>query len=63
MNDFEIKLGIAREFDKIGKFYLPVNTDFRGRVYPLSPHLNFMGDDIARGLLEFGVGKNLAQED
>jgi len=31
--------------------YFPHNMDFRGRVYPIPPHLNHMGADINRGLL------------
>jgi len=38
--------------------YFPHNMDFRGRVYPISPHLNHMGDDINRGLLKFAKGKS-----
>ncbi|KAI4206735.1 MAG: hypothetical protein LQ346_000924 [Caloplaca aetnensis] len=40
-------------------FYFPHNVDFRGRAYPMSPFLNYMGADICRGLLTFGVGKPL----
>jgi DNA-directed RNA polymerase len=29
------------------------------RVYPISPHLNHIGADICRGLLEFAEGKPL----
>lgn len=36
--------------------YFPHNMDFRGRVYPISPHLNHMGDDINRCLLKFARG-------
>ena len=35
--------------------------DFRGRVYPIPPHLNHIGHDLARGLLQFGVGKKLGK--
>ena len=28
-------------------------VDFRGRVYPLSPSLNYQGGDLARSLLLF----------
>lgn len=35
--------------------------DFRGRVYPIPPHLNHMGADINRGLLEFSKGKPLGE--
>ena len=42
-------------------FYLPHNLDFRGRAYPLPPHLNHIGDDLSRGLLLFGEGKPLGE--
>jgi DNA-directed RNA polymerase len=42
-------------------FYQPHNLDFRGRAYPLPPHLNHMGDDLSRGLLLFGEGKPLGE--
>lgn len=59
LSDFEIKLGIARNFSKLDRFYMPLNLDFRGRIYPISPHLNQIGNDISRGLLEFAEGKRL----
>ncbi|KAH8678741.1 hypothetical protein BGZ60DRAFT_370335 [Tricladium varicosporioides] len=40
-------------------FYFPHNMDFRGRAYPIPPYLNHMGADHCRGLLKFGVGKEL----
>ncbi|KAL8932511.1 MAG: hypothetical protein Q9211_006275, partial [Gyalolechia sp. 1 TL-2023] len=40
-------------------FYFPHNVDFRGRAYPIPPFLNYMGADLCRGLLTFGVGKEL----
>ncbi len=42
-------------------FYLPHNLDFRGRAYPLPPHLNHIGDDLSRGLLMFGEAKPLGE--
>lgn len=40
--DYNYKLEIARGF--IGeKLYFPHNLDFRGRAYPISPHLNHLG--------------------
>ena len=41
------------------KFFLPHNLDFRGRAYPLPPHLSQVGDDISRGLLKFAEAKPL----
>lgn len=35
--------------------------DFRGRLYPIPPHLNHMGNDVCRGLLEFSEGKRLGK--
>ncbi|KAH9986955.1 DNA/RNA polymerase [Russula vinacea] len=54
------KIEIARAF--LGDtFYFPHNLDFRGRAYPLPPHLNHMGDDLSRGLLLFGEAKPLGE--
>lgn len=56
--DLNYKLDIARAL--VGeKFYLPHNLDFRGRAYPLSPHLNHLGNDVSRSLLLFWKGKKL----
>ncbi|KAF8890704.1 hypothetical protein BD779DRAFT_1438161 [Infundibulicybe gibba] len=54
------KIEIARAFlgDTI---YLPHNLDFRGRAYPIPPHLNHIGDDLSRGLLLFGEAKPLGE--
>ncbi|KAG6329701.1 hypothetical protein ID866_9388 [Astraeus odoratus] len=54
------KIEIARAF--LGDtFYLPHNLDFRGRAYPIPPHLNHIGDDLSRGLLMFGEAKPLGE--
>ncbi|OSX56620.1 hypothetical protein POSPLADRAFT_1175011 [Postia placenta MAD-698-R-SB12] len=54
------KIEIARAFlgDTI---YFPHNVDFRGRAYPLPPHLSHIGDDLSRGLLKFGEAKPLGE--
>ncbi|KAI0351261.1 DNA/RNA polymerase [Trametes cingulata] len=54
------KVEIARAFlgDTI---YLPHNVDFRGRAYPIPPHLSHIGDDLSRGLLLFGEAKPLGE--
>lgn len=41
--------------------YLPHNLDFRGRAYPIPPHLNHIGDDLSRGLLMFAEKKPLGE--
>lgn len=58
--DTNYKLEIARAF--LGeRFYLPHNMDFRGRAYPLSPHLNHLGNDLSRSLLRFWEGRRLGE--
>ncbi|TVY34498.1 DNA-directed RNA polymerase, mitochondrial [Lachnellula subtilissima] len=52
------QLEIARAL-RNESFYFPHNMDFRGRAYPIPPYLNHMGADHCRGLLKFGVGKEL----
>lgn len=51
-------LEIARSFIN-DTFYLPHNMDFRGRAYPIPPHLSPVGDDLSRGLLTFAERKPL----
>ncbi|XP_043252193.1 DNA-directed RNA polymerase, mitochondrial-like [Colletes gigas] len=45
--------------DKV--FWLPHNLDFRGRVYPVPPHLNHLTADLGRSLLLFGKPKPLGR--
>ena len=33
--------------------------DFRGRVYPIPPHLNHLGSDLSRSMLVFALKKPL----
>lgn len=55
------KLCIAHEFrDRM--FWLPHNMDFRGRVYPVCPHLQHMSNDMARSLLVFAKGEKLGPD-
>lgn len=58
--DTNYKLEIARTFSGI-PFYLPHSVDFRGRAYPIPPHLSHIGSDLSRGLLEFAEGKELGE--
>jgi DNA-directed RNA polymerase len=57
--DTEIKLAVARKLRDEEEFYYPHNVDFRGRAYPMHPHLNHLGSDMCRGLLEFAKGQPL----
>ncbi|KAJ1306117.1 hypothetical protein OPQ81_010828 [Rhizoctonia solani] len=54
------KLEVARAFVN-DEFYIPHNVDFRGRAYPIPPHLNHIGDDLSRGLLLFSERRPLGQ--
>lgn len=58
--DTNYKVEIARAF--VGeRMYFPHSMDFRGRAYPITPHLNHLGNDLCRGLLSFYNGKPLGQ--
>lgn len=52
------RLSIANHFrDRV--FWFPHNMDFRGRTYPIPPHFNHLGADLARSLLLFAKGQPL----
>ncbi|KAL6521671.1 DNA-directed RNA polymerase 2B, chloroplastic/mitochondrial [Orobanche gracilis] len=57
--DTELKLAVARKMKEEEGFFYPHNLDFRGRAYPMHPHLNHLGSDICRGILEFSEGRPL----
>lgn len=57
--DIELKLAVARKMREEEGFYYPHNLDFRGRAYPMHPHLNHLGSDLCRGILEFSEGRPL----
>ena len=53
---------MAQSFSQCNKLYFPHNLDFRGRVYPIPPHMNHMGNDLNRGMLEFSEAKPIGAE-
>jgi hypothetical protein len=56
-------LGEARELATLDRFYFPVFTDFRGRIFQRGGALTYTsGDDYARGLLEFADGEVLNED-
>jgi len=57
--DFYIWEQVARKMREEEGFYYPHNLDFRGRAYPMHPHLNHLGSDLCRGILEFAEGRPL----
>lgn len=55
------KLSLANHFrDKV--FWMPHNLDFRGRAYPIPPHLTHLSSDLGRSILMFAQGKPLGPE-
>nr|GMC66015.1 DNA-directed RNA polymerase 2B, chloroplastic/mitochondrial [Ipomoea batatas] len=59
--DIELKLAVAHNMKDEEGFFYPHNLDFRGRAYPMHPHLNHLGSDICRGILEFAEGRPLGK--
>merc|ERR1711971_88429 len=59
--DLRLKLDLARKLVNEQHLYFPLNIDFRGRVYPISPHVNHIGSDTVRGLMLFAQPKRLGE--
>lgn len=55
------KLTMAERFQNFEAIYFPYQMDFRGRVYPVVPHLQPQGDDLAKSLLMFSEGKAIGE--
>jgi DNA-directed RNA polymerase len=58
----ERTLSVARDLADEPVIYFPKMIDFRGRVYDLPLFLKPQGDDLSKGLLEFGNAKPLGEE-
>lgn len=56
-----LKLDQAEKFKDFDEIYFPYNMDFRGRAYPVPPHLSNVGSDLCRGMLTFAEGKPLGE--
>lgn len=54
-----LKLNQAEKFKTFEEIFFPYNVDFRGRAYPVPPHLSNVGSDLSRGLLTFAEAKPL----
>ncbi|XP_010526301.1 PREDICTED: DNA-directed RNA polymerase 3, chloroplastic [Tarenaya hassleriana] len=59
--DVELKLSVARKMKDEEGFFYPHNLDFRGRAYPMHPHLNHLSSDLCRGILEFAEARPLGK--
>ena len=57
-----LKLDQAEKFEKFDKIFFPYNVDFRGRAYPVPPHLSNVGSDLCRGMLAFASAKPLGKK-
>ncbi|KAG7337255.1 DNA-directed RNA polymerase [Nitzschia inconspicua] len=56
-----LKLNQANKFKDMERIYFPYNLDFRGRAYPIPPHLSNVGSDLCRGVLTFADAKPLGK--
>jgi len=54
-----LKLDQAEKFKEFDEIFFPYNMDFRGRAYPVPPHLSNVGSDLCRGMLMFSEAKPL----
>lgn len=54
-----LKLNQSEQFKDFDKIHFPYNVDFRGRAYPVPPHLSNIGSDLCRGMLTFAEAKPL----
>jgi DNA-directed RNA polymerase, mitochondrial len=50
---------VAKAHEHYAALHFPHNLDFRGRAYPMSPHLSHMGSDLCRGILTFADARPL----
>eukprot|EP00943_MAST-04B_sp_MAST-4B-sp1_P005872 g5872.t1 len=57
--NLKINTALAHKHDE--KIYFPQNVDFRGRVYPITPNFNHLGNDLNRSLLQFANKKPLGK--
>ena len=56
-----LKLNQAQKFRDFEEIFFPYNVDFRGRAYPVPPHLSIVGSDLCRALLMFAHPKALGK--
>jgi DNA-directed RNA polymerase len=57
----EMKRFVANKFKDEPEIYFCWTMDWRGRVYPLQPHVNPQADDLGRSLLEYAEAKPLGE--
>jgi DNA-directed RNA polymerase, mitochondrial len=52
---------VAETMAAHGRFYVPLNIDFRGRIYAI-PHFNFQREDCVRALFLFADGEPIGEQ-
>ena len=55
----KLALSTARKYKDYAEIYFSYQVDFRGRLYPIQPHLNPQGAKTVKSLLMFAEGKAL----
>jgi DNA-directed RNA polymerase len=60
--EFLAKRTIAADFAEADAIWFPHQLDFRSRSYPIPVWLNWQGDDVCRGLLEFAEAVPVTSE-
>ena len=56
-------LGLASVLSGLPSFYIPVNLDFRGRLYCVSEFLNYQSTELAKALLLFSKAEKIYKTD
>lgn len=55
-------IAVAKKYENEDAIYFPKCVDFRGRVYDIPMFLKPQGDDLSKGLLQFGNAKPLGED-
>jgi len=55
----KLAMSAAKKYNKYSEIYFSYQVDFRGRLYPIQPHLNPQGAKVVKSLLMFAEGKPL----
>jgi len=55
----KLAMSTARKYEDFDNIYFSYQVDFRGRLYPIQPHLNPQGAKVVKSLLMFAEGKPL----
>ena len=59
----KLAMSSARKYKDYDKIYFSYQVDFRGRLYPIQPHLHPQGAKVVKSLLMFAEGKPLDTEE